>query len=141
MSAPPAPPAPRRRVLIVDDCPDAADALAALLGLFGHECETATEGRAALAKARATRFDLAIVDIELPDLSGHELARELRRLPGGAAMHLVAISGHGHPDDRRRSLAAGFDQHLTKPIDGAMARRLVEDAGAGPTSARASARR
>lgn len=115
-----------RRVLVVDDHPDAAETIALLLRLLGHESVATTTGRAALAAARASHFDVAIVDIGLPDVSGHEVARELRRLPGGQAMYIAAVSGWGQPEDRVRALAAGFDHHLLKPIDRAGVVRIVE---------------
>lgn len=114
------------RILVVDDHPDAAHALSMLVRLLGHDCVAATTGGEALAHARASDFDLAIVDIGLPDLSGHEVARELRRLPGGRGMYLAAVSGWGQPEDRVRSLAAGFDHHVLKPIDAAIVRRIVK---------------
>ena len=119
----------KHRVLVVDDHPDAAETIAILLRLLGHECVAVTTGSAALEAARAAGFDIAIVDIGLPDLSGHEVARALRRLPGGPAMYLAAVSGWGRSEDRIRSLAAGFDQHLLKPIDRAGVERIVELAG------------
>jgi CheY-like chemotaxis protein len=116
---------PAHRVLIVDDHPDAAQALAMLVRLLGHECVTATTGGEALAHARGSDFDLAIIDIGLPDVSGLEVARELRRLPSGRAMYLAAVSGYGQPEDRANALQAGFDHHVLKPLDVAMVRRIV----------------
>jgi len=108
---------PAHRVLLVDDHPDAVQALAMLVRLLGYECVTATTGGAAIAEARAGNFDIAIVDIGLPDVSGHEVARELRRMPAGRSMYLAAVSGYGQPEDRARAMESGFDVHLTKPID------------------------
>lgn len=113
------------RILVVDDHPDAAQALAMVIRLLGHECATATTGGQALAQARAQDFDLAIIDIGLPDLSGYEVARELRRLPAGRAMYLAAVSGWGQPEDRTRALEAGFDHHVLKPVDVAIVRRIL----------------
>lgn len=103
--------------LIVDDNADAADALANLLTLAGVKTEVAYEAKAALEIAERVRPNLALLDIGLPTISGYELARQLRSLPWGAAMYLVAITGWGQEDDRRKSLEAGFDEHLTKPVD------------------------
>lgn len=128
-----------RRILIVDDHPDAANAIAILLRLLGHECVTATTGRAALALAREAPFDVAILDLGLPDLSGLEVAGELRRLPSGRAMYLAAVSGWTRPDIRANALAAGFDQHLRKPIDGAAVAQLVERAASGAAVAAGAA--
>lgn len=116
---------PAHRVLIVDDHPDAAQALAMLVRMLGYECQTATTGGEALAHARAADFDLAIIDIGLPDVSGHEVARELRRLPSGSAMYLAAVSGYGQPEDRTQALQAGFDHHVLKPLDVPIVRRIV----------------
>jgi CheY-like chemotaxis protein len=123
------------RILVVDDHPDAAQALAMVVRLLGHECVTATTGGEAIAQARTRDFDLAIIDIGLPDLSGYEVARELRRLPAGRAMYLAAVSGWGQPEDRTRALQAGFDHHVLKPIDVAIVRRILvlsERARPGP---------
>jgi CheY-like chemotaxis protein len=113
------------RVLIVDDHPDAAQALAMLVRMLGHECVAVTTGRAAIEQAHAAEFDLAIVDIGLPDVSGLEVARELRRLPTGSKMYLAAVSGYGQPEDRTNALQAGFDHHVLKPLDVAIVRRIV----------------
>src|SRR5690606_20215944 len=93
--------------------------------MLGHECVSETSGGGALARARAQDFDIAIIDIGLPDLSGHEVARELRRLPAGRTMYLAAVSGRGLPEDRVHALAAGFDHHVLKPLDVALVRRIV----------------
>ena len=105
------------RVLIADDNKDAADSLAMLLNLSGHELRVAYSGRAALALAQTFRPHVAVLDIGMPDMSGYEVARELRRESWGAGVCLVALTGWGQPDDRRRAQEAGFDHHLTKPID------------------------
>jgi signal transduction histidine kinase len=117
-SAPrPAPAARRQRVLLVDDNRDSAESLAALLGMLGHEVWQAYDGREALAVARGRRPDLVLLDIGMPDISGYEVARELRADPSLDATTLIALTGYGSDDDRRQSLAAGFDGHLVKPID------------------------
>jgi PAS domain S-box-containing protein len=107
----------RRRVLVADDNRDAADALAMLLELSGHEVRVAHGGRAALSLAQTFRPDVAILDIGMPELNGYEVARQLRRAPWGARMCLVALTGWGQDDDRQRAQEAGFNQHLTKPVD------------------------
>ncbi len=106
-----------RRVLLVDDNRDAAESLAQILRLFGHETRQAYNGREALAAARSQRPDLVLLDIGMPDLSGYEVARLMRAEPSLAGTTLVALTGYGAEEDRRRSLAAGFDDHLVKPID------------------------
>jgi PAS domain S-box-containing protein len=111
------PAAAGRRVLIADDNKDAADSLAMLLEMDGHEVRVAHGGRAALALAQAFRPEVALLDIGMPDVSGYEVAATLRREPWGTGIHLVALTGWGQEGDRRRSQDAGFDRHLTKPID------------------------
>ncbi|HET7503358.1 MAG TPA: response regulator [Kofleriaceae bacterium] len=105
------------RVLIVDDYPDAAETACTLLSLLGHECRFATCGKDALIEAARFSPDVAILDIGLPDLSGFELARELRRQFGGKPLYLAAVTGWGQPEDRARAMAAGFDHHVLKPAD------------------------
>lgn len=118
---------PARRVMIADDNKDAADALGMLLDLAAHEIRVAYSGRSALTLARTFRPDVAFIDIGMPDLSGYEVAQELRREPWGAGICLVALTGWGQDDDRQRAKDAGFDQHMTKPVDPeALERLLVE---------------
>jgi PAS domain S-box-containing protein len=105
----------RRRVLVVDDNRDAADLLAETLRLQGHETAVAYDGPTALVMAAELRPDLAFLDIGLPVMDGYELARRLRTM-GLRPLTLVAITGYGQPADRARSAAAGFDQHLVKPV-------------------------
>jgi len=107
----------RRRILIADDNQDAAESLSMLLELAGHEVRIAHQGRAALAIARTFRPDTALLDIGMPDLSGYEVAKELRQEPWATRLRLIAVTGWGQEDDRRRALQAGFDHYLTKPID------------------------
>jgi len=106
-----------RRVLIADDNKDAADTLAMLLEIEGHEVRVAHGGHAALALAQAFRPEIALLDIGMPGLSGYDVATALRKEPWGKAMRLIALTGWGQESDRRHSKAAGFDWHLTKPID------------------------
>jgi PAS domain S-box-containing protein len=115
-AAAPTPPV-RRRILIADDNRDAAESLSMLLELAGHEVRVAHLGRAALSIAQAFRPDTAVLDIGMPDLSGYEVAQELRQEPWATKIQLIALTGWGQEDDRRRARAAGFDHHLTKPID------------------------
>jgi PAS domain S-box-containing protein len=106
----------RERVLVVDDNVDAADSLAALLRLQGHEVRTAYGGAEGLAAAEGFHPHLVLLDLGMPHVDGYEVARRLRAMPGGAAYTLVAVSGWGQAADRRRSADAGFDHHLTKPL-------------------------
>jgi PAS domain S-box-containing protein len=106
------------RVLVVDDNPDVAGAMAMLLEVLGHQVRTAACGTEALALAERECPRVALLDIGLPDMDGLELARRLReRCPDQDHLLLVAVSGYGHEEARARSLAAGFDQHLAKPVD------------------------
>jgi CheY-like chemotaxis protein len=101
----------------VDDNADAADALSRVLTLAGFQTKVAYKAVEALAIAAGQHLDVVLLDIGLPDMSGHELARRLRAEPAGTDMQLIAITGWGQEDDRRRSREAGFDEHLTKPVD------------------------
>ena len=105
-----------RRILIVDDNADAADVLQSLLCLSGYEACVAYDGQSALATAESVQPDVVLLDIGLPDISGHEVARQLRARRG-ENLRLIAISGWGQETDRSRSERAGFDLHLTKPVD------------------------
>jgi signal transduction histidine kinase/ActR/RegA family two-component response regulator len=110
-----APPA-ARRIMVVEDNPDAAATLALLLQLKGHEAFTAADGKGALEAAAQQRPELVFLDVGLPDMNGLEVATRLRELLGARAT-LVALTGWGGDEDRRRSRAAGCDAHLTKPVD------------------------
>jgi len=113
-----APPVKRRarRVMIADDNKDAADSLGMLLDLAGHEVRVVYTGRSALEIAQTFRPDVAFIDIGMPDMTGYEVAQQLRREPWGSGPFLVALTGWGQDDDRRRAREAGFDRHLTKPV-------------------------
>ena len=113
-----------RRVLIVDDNKDAAETLGMLLRLSGHEVHLAHTGAEALEVANRVRPEIAVLDIGMPDLSGYELAQRIRREAWGQKMKLIALTGWGQGDDKRRALAAGFDHHCTKPVDPADLERL-----------------
>ncbi|MEX2220215.1 MAG: MASE1 domain-containing protein [Candidatus Rokuibacteriota bacterium] len=106
----------RRRVLIVEDHQDARQMLRHLLEQGGHEVHEAADGLAGLDRALALRPDAAVIDIGLPGLDGYELARRIRAA-GHAGVLLVAVTGYGQAGDRQRSGEAGFDAHLTKPVD------------------------
>ena len=108
---------PRPRVLVVDDSADTARAMARLLASEGFEVRVAHDGPAALEAARADRPDAILLDIGLPGKDGYEVAREVRLDPALAGATLIAISGYGQEDDRRRALDAGFDDHLVKPVN------------------------
>ena len=115
----------RRRVVIVEDNADARESLQLLLQLAGHEVETAEDGLIGLQKLTALRPDVALIDLGLPGIDGYDLARRLRALPEARAMRLIAVSGYGQAEDRRRALDAGFDLHITKPVDPDRLQRLL----------------
>jgi PAS domain S-box-containing protein len=105
-----------RRVLVVDDNSEAADLLGELLRAAGHDVRVANDGPQAIEAASSFDPEIAVLDIGLPVMDGYELATRLR--PGGSKPRLIAVTGYGQEHDRARSLAAGFDQHLVKPVDG-----------------------
>jgi PAS domain S-box-containing protein len=107
---------PGRRVLVVDDNADAREALRYLLEEDGHDVRSAGDGPSALEEARSFQPDVVLLDIGLPGMDGYEVARALRAHPGGERALIVAVSGYGQAEDRARSRAAGFDQHLLKPV-------------------------
>jgi PAS domain S-box-containing protein len=109
--------AARRRILVVDDNRDAATALGMLLELAGHEVRIAHDGSTALSLARTFRPVLALLDIGMPGMNGYELAKALRSEPWSAALCLAALTGWGQEEDRSEAHQAGFDHHLTKPVD------------------------
>ena len=113
----PAPAPARKRVLVVDDNVDAAQALAAYLRLAGHRVESALDGEAALRIAEVLRPDVAFIDLNMPRMDGAEVARRLRLTPWGRNARLVALTGMGQPGDVTRTREAGFDEHLTKPAE------------------------
>jgi CheY-like chemotaxis protein len=114
-----------RKVLVVDDNIDAADSLAVLLRLEGQDVQVAYEGPAALARAVADPPALAFLDLGMPKMDGYELARAFRAHPALKDTMLVAVTGWGQPEDRRRTTAAGFDFHLVKPVEPAAMRGLL----------------
>ncbi|HTU25970.1 MAG TPA: ATP-binding protein [Pirellulales bacterium] len=107
----------RRRVVIVEDNADAREMLQMLLAVEGHDVDSAEDGRDGLALIERVRPDVALIDIGLPLLNGYDVARKLRARSQGAPVLLVALTGYGQPEDRQRALAAGFDEHLIKPVN------------------------
>jgi CheY-like chemotaxis protein len=105
------------RILVVDDNRDAADSLATLLEVYGHTGLVAYDGETALEKAEKMRPHVALVDIGMPSMNGHEVARRIKEAPWGKDTLLVAVTGWGAKSDRARSKEAGFAYHLTKPVD------------------------
>jgi CheY-like chemotaxis protein len=111
------PPGPPRRILVVEDHADARDSLCLWLRQWGHEVDEADNGVQGLERILATRPEVALVDIGLPGRDGYDLARAVRGAPGGAQICLIALTGYGQAEDRRRAEEAGFDRHLVKPVD------------------------
>lgn len=107
------------RILVVDDNPDSADMLALSLNLMGHEARALHDPMQAVSVALEFRPQLAFLDLGMPVLSGYALATQLRSQdwPGNRRLRLIALTGWGEAEDRRRSEAAGFDDHLVKPVD------------------------
>src|SRR6266850_4337830 len=109
-------PSAGRSILLVEDNADARDALSVLLELEGHVVVATGEGHEALELVRARDPDIALVDIGLPGIDGYEVARRVRALDGRRPV-LIALTGYGQPEDRRRASEAGFDGLLVKPVD------------------------
>ena len=105
-----------RRILVIEDNDDARDMLRTALTLAGHEVHEAADGRAGLDLVQAIAPDVALIDVGLPGLDGYEVVRRIRAREGGDAIVLVAITGYGQAEDRRRAADAGFDAHVTKPV-------------------------
>jgi two-component system CheB/CheR fusion protein len=112
----PEPQQKRRRLMVIDDNKDAAESMSMLFELWGHEVICAYDGRDALEMAARYRPDAVFLDIGLPGMDGYEIAERLRELPESAHTVLVAITGYGQDEDRRRSREAGIDHHLVKPV-------------------------
>jgi CheY-like chemotaxis protein len=107
----------RRRILIADDNRDAADSLAMLLRMDGHDVMVVHDGRQAVATIDSFRPEIVMLDIGMPELNGYEVARQVRQGPLGTSITLIAVTGWGQASDKARAAAAGFNHHLTKPIE------------------------
>jgi PAS domain S-box-containing protein len=116
---------PRRRILVADDNRDAADSLAMMLQLQGHGVHTSHDGQEAVVAAEEFRPDLILMDIGMPRLNGYEACRRIRGRPWGKDLVIVALTGWGQEEDRRRATEAGFDEHLTKPVAPATLEKLL----------------
>ncbi len=106
-----------RRALVVDDVFDVTEMLSVLLTHAGYDVSTASRAQDAISLARESHFDIIISDIGMPEMNGYQLAEALRSLPGYETVPMVAVTGYSMYDDRSRSLTAGFNEHVTKPID------------------------
>ncbi|ABC82713.1 ATP-binding response regulator [Anaeromyxobacter dehalogenans] len=120
-----APDARPRRVLVIDDSPDNREVAQSALEMLGHEVCLAGDGPSGIEEAFRCNPEVVVIDIGLPGLDGYEVARRLRAARG-RGMVLIALTGYGQPDDRQRALAAGFDLHLTKPVEIDALRRAIE---------------
>ncbi len=128
---PEAPAQASHRILVVDDNPDSTESLSLLLGLIGHDVRTAPDGPQALEAAAAFRPDLVLLDIGLPGMDGPEVCRRIRSQPWGRATIVAALTGWGGEEDRDRSVEAGFDAHLVKPVDDATLMQLLASLSEG----------
>ena len=106
-----------RTALVVDDVADVTEMLAVVLTHAGYSVVTAASAPAALKAVRERQFDVIISDIGMPEMNGYQLAREVRLLPGYETVPMVAVTGYSMFDDKERSTNAGFNAHMTKPID------------------------
>lgn len=123
---------PPRRVLVVDDVADAADLLAMVIQMQGHDVQVARSGPAAIELAATYRPDVVLLDLGMPDMDGYEVACRLRAQEGGERMTIIAVTGYGRDEDRERTRAAGFDHHMVKPLDEDALRRVLRDHGRTP---------
>jgi signal transduction histidine kinase len=117
------------KILVVDDSRDAADTFAILLELSGHHVQTAYTGQRGLELAETFRPHVLLLDIGIPDLDGYQLAKKIRASPWGRGTILIAVTGWGQEEDRRRAFEAGFNHHLTKPIAAETVESLIQSLG------------
>jgi CheY-like chemotaxis protein len=116
-------------VLLVEDNPDASEALAMLLESLGHDVQTVHRGEDAIADASRSPADVVLIDIGLPTMDGYEVATRIRRIPGMSNAVLVALTGYGATRDKEHAISVGFDHHMTKPVDLRLVQALLADAG------------
>jgi signal transduction histidine kinase len=121
------PPASRRRVLVVEDNLDGAETLKEVLELLGHEVAVVNDGLSVLDRARAFKPEIVLCDIGLPGMDGYDVARQLRREPQLRDVRLVALTGYALPEDQQRAFAAGFSEHMAKPVKLEALERLFAD--------------
>jgi CheY-like chemotaxis protein len=114
-----------RKVLVVDDNLDSAKTMARMLRIMGHDVSTAFDGLEAINAAAAVRPEIILLDIGLPKMNGYEVAQRIREEPWGRSIAIIAQTGWGQEEDKQRALRAGFDHHLTKPVDPAALSKLL----------------
>ena len=114
-----------RRILVADDLRDSADSLAALLRSLGHEVHVAYDGENAFRLAQSLLPEVVLLDLGMPALNGLDVCRRIRAEPWGRAMRVIAQTGWGQAEDRRRTRGAGFNHHVVKPIDVAALDALI----------------
>jgi two-component system OmpR family response regulator len=120
-----------RRILLVDDSVDAAEAMSMLLETLGHEVRTMHDGPSALAMVDDFAPDVVILDIGLPGMNGYELAREMRARPNTKTALMIALTGYGGESDRQKAREAGFDHHLVKPVSFAAIETVIANSFPG----------
>ena len=116
---------PKCRILVVDDNADAANSLAMILRRMGHDIHTAHDGLEAVHAALTFRPEVILLDIGLPKMNGYDVAKQIRQHPWDKKVAIIAVSGWGQEEDKRRAVEAGFDHHLTKPVEPAALSRLL----------------
>ena len=123
---------PQRRVLVVEDHDDAREMLQILLAMSGHVVDTAADGPSGFSKLQSFRPDVALIDLGLPGIDGYGLARMAREAAATRDIRLIALTGYGQMEDRQRAISAGFDRHVTKPVDPALLEQIVSESPARP---------
>jgi CheY-like chemotaxis protein len=116
-----------KSVLVVDDNRDAADSLQLLFEVYGYRAVCEYDGQSALAAVRAAIPDIVIMDLGMPGLDGYQTARQMREIPGGERIVLIALTGWGHDTAREQTQAAGFDHHIVKPVNFESLRQYLSD--------------
>jgi CheY-like chemotaxis protein len=123
-------PEPSRHILLIEDNADACETLRALLEMHGHHVDIAADGVTGLERALSLQPEVVLVDVGLPRMDGYEVARRIRASKGIRRPMLVAVTGYGAPEDRQRALDAGFDAHVTKPVEYSTLLPLIAGANA-----------
>lgn len=116
----------KRRILVVDDNVDSAESLAMLMKIAGHEVQMAHDGLEAVSASLAFKPDVVLLDIGLPKLNGYEVARRIREQPSGSEIVLIALTGWGQEEDRRKSKESGFNAHIVKPVDHPELKKILD---------------